>query len=263
MTAIYSDSPLGVVGFVDISDPYAPQPLGTLDVGGEPTSVAVCGTHAIVCVNTSPDFLNPSGQYVVVDIATQTIVATGDLGGQPDSIDVSPDCTKAVVAIENERDEDLGDGGLPQLPAGFVAIIDISNMGPNNWSVTPLSLVGLAGIEMTDPEPEYVSINEDNIAVVTLQENNSIVLIDLNVPKVLTSFSAGTVDLKGIDTEEEGIIDPSSSLAAVPREPDGVAWIGTVRSFEEKIRLLMCFVFISWSYAFSLCTEILCHGQRG
>ena len=70
-------------------------------------------------------------------------------------------------------------------------------------------------------------------------------MIDLNVPKVLTSFSAGAVDLKGIDTEEEGIIDPSSSLAAVPREPDGVAWIGTVRQFQGKGRLQFSFGFIS------------------
>jgi hypothetical protein len=27
----------------------------------------------------------------------------------------------------------------------------------------------------TDPEPEYVSINDNNVAVVTLQENNHIV----------------------------------------------------------------------------------------
>lgn len=52
-------------------------------------------------------------------------------------------------------------------------------------------------------------------------------MIDLPTKTVITSFTAGTVDLENIDTEEEGIIDQTSSLAAVPREPDGVTWIST------------------------------------
>ena len=52
-------------------------------------------------------------------------------------------------------------------------------------------------------------------------------MIDLPTKSVITSFTAGTVDLENIDTEEEGIIDQTSSLAAVPREPDGVTWIST------------------------------------
>src|SRR5687767_12067019 len=40
-TLVYTDSPLQQIGFVDIEDPAAPQPAGTLAMGGEPTSVAV------------------------------------------------------------------------------------------------------------------------------------------------------------------------------------------------------------------------------
>lgn len=40
-----------------------------------------------------------------------------------------------------------------------------------------------------------------------------------------SSFSAGSVDLTGIDTEEEDVIDQTSSLAGVPREPDGVVFV--------------------------------------
>ena len=39
MTLIYTDSPLGTVGLIDISDAPNPQPGGTIDLGGEPTSV--------------------------------------------------------------------------------------------------------------------------------------------------------------------------------------------------------------------------------
>lgn len=51
-------------------------------------------------------------------------------------------------------------------------------------------------------------------------------MIDLETKTVTKSFSAGTVDLNNIDTKEEGIIDQTSSLENVPREPDGITFIG-------------------------------------
>lgn len=225
---IYTDSEQEQLGFVDIYDPYYPKPAGVLALGGEPTSVAVCGDYAIVCVNTSEDFINTSGKAMVIKVADQTVVREMDLGGQPDSIGVSPDCTRAVVAIENERDEDLGDGRNPQMPAGFVVVIDISEEYPADWSATTVHVTGLDGVTFPeDPEPEYVSINEENIAVVTLQENNAMVLIDAESNEVIGSFSAGEVDLENVDATEEdpALISQTESLSAVKREPDGVAWI--------------------------------------
>lgn len=225
-TLIYTDSEQGQVGFVDIEHPASPVGLGTVDVGGEPTSVAVLRQYALVAVNTSPDFVHPSGILQVVDIHNKHIVTTLDLGGQPDSIAVSPDGNFAAVAIENERDEDLGDGRPPQLPPGFLAVVDTSSDDPKHWTTHAVDLTHLDGVLFPeDPEPEFVSINSKNIAVVTLQENNGIVLVDLHEKKVLLSYSAGTVDLDHIDTVEDGIIDQSSSLHDVPREPDGVVWI--------------------------------------
>ena len=40
MTLIYSDSPLGVIGLVDITDHKAPKPLGNIAMSGEPTTTA-------------------------------------------------------------------------------------------------------------------------------------------------------------------------------------------------------------------------------
>jgi len=227
-TLIYSDSPQEQIGFVDITDPSQPLGLGAVDLDGEPTSVAVLGDFALVAINTSADFVDTSGQLIAVDIATQTVVQSLDIGGQPDSIAVSPDGNYAVIAIENERDEDLGDGAPPQLPAGFVTVVDTSSANPANWTTTQIDLTGLDGVAFpNDPEPEFVDISSENIAAVTLQENNAIVLIDLEAGTVLRSFSAGTVDLTNVDTVEDGIIDQTDSLDAVPREPDGIAFIGT------------------------------------
>ena len=66
---------------------------------------------------------------------------------------------------------------------------------------------GLAAVAGDDPEPEYVDINSKNEIAVTLQENNHIVLINGNDGKIIGNFSAGTVDLAGIDTKSDGAID--------------------------------------------------------
>lgn len=230
MTLVYTDGKQDSIGFVDISDPSKPSAAGLVPVGGESTSVAVYDENYVVTsVNTSPDFINTSGVLQVVSLSDdKSIVASIDLGGQPDAIAVSPDKSFIAVAIENERDEDLNDGIIPQMPAGYLAVIDSSADDPSEWTMTKVELTGLSGVLYeSDPEPEFVAINENNIAVVTMQENNGIALVDLNTLSVMNSFTAGTVDLDMIDTEDNGIISLDSSLAQVKREPDGVTWIGT------------------------------------
>lgn len=226
MTLVYSDSEQEQVGFVDISDPSDPQPAGVVALSGEPSSVAIKGSYALVGINTSNDYVDASGQLVAISLDTKTIVATWELGGQPDSVAVSPDETFAVIAIENERDEDLGDGEPPQMPAGFVVVVDVSSAATTDWSMSTVNVTGLDGLVFPeDPEPEFIAINQFNLAVVTLQENNGIVLIDLPSLEVVDSFSAGSVNLNNVDIEEEGIISPDGSLTAVPREPDGVTFL--------------------------------------
>lgn len=228
MTLIYTDSPMNAIGFVDIEDPSSPLALGQLDLGGEPTSISVWGDYAIAAINTSTDYVNTSGKLVAVDIDNKTVVKEWELGGQPDSISVSKDGKFIVIAIENERDEDLGDGIPPQMPAGYVVVVQtLESTNMDDWVPNVIDMTGLDGVNFPeDPEPEFVSINDNNIAVVTLQENNALVLINLESLQVSSSFSAGTVDLTGIDIEEEDIIDQTSSLSDIPREPDGVVFMG-------------------------------------
>jgi hypothetical protein len=230
-TLIYTDSPGEQIGFVDITDPANPIPTGVLAMGGEPTSVDVLGNkYALVAVNTSADFVNTSGNLVVVDITTPAIVRSLDLGGQPDSVKISPDGKYVAIAIENERNEEVEvdgvEGGLPQLPAGYLAIVDvIDNTNPATWVRRDVDLTGLASYGSNDPEPEFVDVNENNEAVVTLQENNHIAIVNLVTGKVIEHFSANAVTLNGIDKSEDGIISLTESLTNIAREPDAVAWL--------------------------------------
>jgi hypothetical protein len=222
-TVVYTDSPGGRIGFASVARHGGLEPGGVLDVPGEPTSVDIVGRLALVAVNTSASFTAPSGVLVVVDLDTRTVVATHDLGGQPDSIDISPDGRHAAVAIENQRDEDVDDGAMPQAPAGFLTIVDLDG-APTAWTLRQVGLTGIAEVAPGDPEPEYVSINGRGQVAVTLQENNHIAIVDLASATLVNHFSAGTATVEGVDVEDDGRIDPTATITAA-REPDAVAWL--------------------------------------
>lgn len=224
MTLVFSDSPGKRIGFIDIADPRQPKTGGSLALDGEPTSVATAGKMILVGLNTSASKAEPSGALLAVDAAGKTIAASCDLGGQPDSVAVSPDGSIAAVAVENERDEELNDGEIPQMPAGNVQIFRLTDGVPDCASKVTAAVTGLAAVTGEDPEPEYVDINAANEIAVTLQENNHIVVLDA-AGKVTSHFSAGTVDLTGIDTKRDGALKFTGEKKGQPREPDTIQWI--------------------------------------
>jgi hypothetical protein len=224
MTLIYTDSPLKSVGLIDLADPAQPKPLGNIAMGGEPTTAQIIGGMAFVGVNTSESKANPSGKLVIVDLASRAAVAECDLGGQPDSVAKAKDGSFLAVAIENERDEELNDGVIPQMPAGFVVKLPVKDGAVDCAGLVKIELTGLAAVGAEDPEPEYVDINSKGEIVVTLQENNHVVVIGAD-NAVSTHFSAGSVALEGIDTKKDGALRFDGKAEAL-REPDGVKWLG-------------------------------------
>ena len=166
----------------------------------------------------------------MINLYDRSIVKTFPLGGQPDSVALSPNGRYAAIVLENERDEDENDGLIPQAPAGQLVVIDMKG-DPDWW---PLRYVDFTGLDMAaadDPEPEYVDINRKNKAVVTFQENNHIAIVDLKTGRIANDFSAGEVTLENVDaTEEElgpqenGVISLSETITK-RREPDTVNWI--------------------------------------
>ncbi|QHC57498.1 esterase-like activity of phytase family protein [Rathayibacter sp. VKM Ac-2760] len=231
---VYSTDSAGQrINVLDISDPDAPKPLGGVGVGGEPTSVYATGEYVLAVVDTSDgDFANPSGHVSVLHASDLAPVATIELGGQPDSIDVTTAGDLAVIAIENQRDEEFTPGGaeegdLPQLPAGELVVMDLT-ADPADWVAEHIPLTDLDGLDTpSDPEPEYVSINPADTAVaVTLQENNAVAIVDLATREVTASYTAGTASVSGIDTLDDDRIALTDSITDVPREPDAIGWVG-------------------------------------
>ena len=72
MTLVYSDSPAGVIGFIDITDPANPVAAGVFAMPeGEPTAVAVHGMTAYAGENTSASFVEPSGVLHAIDVPSR------------------------------------------------------------------------------------------------------------------------------------------------------------------------------------------------
>lgn len=225
----YSDSPRGGLGFIDIRQPDQPKPAGFVSLSGEPTSVSALGNRVVAGVNTSDSYVEPSGFLALVSPQDRKVISRCDLGGQPDSVAVSKDQRYVAVAIENERDEDLNDGQLPQLPAGNLIIVPVKQGVLDCANLKPVDLTGLSKIAPTDPEPEFVDFNGLGEVVVTLQENNHLVIVDAASGKVVNHFSAGTVDLEKIDTRKDGALVFTGSQQDVAREPDAVKWLDNDR----------------------------------
>ncbi|WP_166902467.1 esterase-like activity of phytase family protein [Mycobacterium sp. DL440] len=243
-TVIYTDAAAKRIGFLDIHDPAKPVGKGTLSLAelghkdDQPTSVAAVADHVLVVVDTTGgDFAHPSGRVDVVRATDRTRVHSIDLGGQPDSIAISPDGSFAAIAMENQRNEEFTppgkeEGDLPQPPTGFVQLIDL-NGAPNTWKPRKVDFdfdveaARQAGLDTPeDLEPEYVSINSRGQVAVTLQENNGIAVIDGHAGTVQKIFSAGSESVEGIDTKKDGTIDQTGSIKDAPREPDAIGWIG-------------------------------------
>ncbi|MEP3045649.1 MAG: esterase-like activity of phytase family protein [Roseibium sp.] len=230
-TLAFTDSAGEAIVFVNASQPANIQPIARVDLGGEPTSVTFGSKATYAGVNTSKDFVNATGHLAVISLAEMGISAKCDVKGQPDSVAISPDGTFVAVAIENERDEDLNDGIIPQAPAGHLAIFDLDDKGlpVNCGAVRIVDMTGLADVAPSDPEPEFVSINSKNQAVVTIQENNHLVIVDLASGEIVSHFSAGAATIENVPLKKARLSDASGSAENVLREPDAVAWIDDER----------------------------------
>ncbi|HZY67708.1 MAG TPA: alkaline phosphatase, partial [Devosia sp.] len=230
MMLVYSNALVGGIGLVDITDPKAPKAGGFIALDGSPTSVAVIGNRALVTVDTTDDFTQPSGFLALVDLAGKTVESQCDLGGQPDAIAKNHDASLIAISMENQRDEELNDGAIPQLPSGNVTFFNVSEGGAVDCATMRVTeLAGVADVAGEDAEPEYTDFNSANELAVTLQENNHIVIINGETGEIISDFSAGTVDLAGIDATEDGRLSFTESQSGRVREPDAVQWLDDER----------------------------------
>ncbi|MEO3785684.1 esterase-like activity of phytase family protein [Actinocorallia sp. B10E7] len=164
----------------------------SIELGGQPDSIAVSGKYAAIAIeNERDEDFTPDG---------------GDEGDLPQA-------PAGFLQILDLKGSDPSGWKLRKVP-----------FTQADGSALP-SFVQ-AGLDTPqDPEPEYVAINKRGKVAVTLQENNGIAVVDLRTGRVERVFSAGDVTLTGVDTKEEREISLTGTIEDAPREPDAIAWI--------------------------------------
>ncbi|WP_205625037.1 choice-of-anchor I family protein [Geminicoccus roseus] len=203
----------GSVDVVSIADPTAPERLFSIDVdqvieGGSVTSVAVKDGLVAVAVK-NPD---PAAEgFVALFDADGTYQGGAEVGVGPDHVGFTPDGTRVLTANEGEPVE----GGDPQ---GSVSIVDVATPGFLKTSTE----IGFGGFDAkveelrdqgvrifpntlpsTDFEPEYLSVSADGkTAMVTLQENNAVAILDLETRQLTGIVPLG---LKNHDQAGNGL----------------------------------------------------------
>ena len=190
----YVTSTLGLQ-VINLSNPSAPTLITNLDLTAAPysfatTDITSVAVHGSVIAIALPDALkiNP-GKVVFLSAVDYSLLGSVVVGSLPDHLTFSPDGTKVLTANEGEFDP-----GTTQAN-GSVSIIDLSS-GVASATVNTVDFTSYNGQETTlrtagvrlvpgataseDLEPEYLSVSADGTkAMVTLQEANSVALLDL------------------------------------------------------------------------------------
>jgi len=247
MTLVYTSADAGVLGMVDITKPEQPVLLPRVNVQlmgvGEPTSVVISpdGRFAVVAVRLGDDVANARrGLVRVYDIrqpAAVKHVKDITVGIGPDSLALTGQgrTLRAVVAIENEETDAEGDATLDGQRPGRIDVVGLQDLyGGASSGVQSIELVQAlqatpGTVYPNDPQPEFVSIDSRaQKAVVSLQENNAVALIDLSHPtraRLERVFSTGTVTRNGnADLKKDKEVTFKDSFTA-RREADAVAWV--------------------------------------
>ena len=159
-------------------------------------SLAVANGLLAVAIESSPKSAN--GLVALFEVATGSLVKTIAVGALPDMLTFSPDGLTLIVANEGENITAAeATAGAVDAP-GSVSIINLKN-GAASATVTTVDFSALNGAEaqlrahgvrLADGqqasiaiEPEYIAISKDGSrAFVTLQEANSVAILDLSGP---------------------------------------------------------------------------------
>ena len=229
------------VDIVDVSNPTAPTRLQRVDLsayGDEVTSVAAGPGVVAAAVDrgAAPGrvvFFSPGGS----NLRAVTV------GAGPDMVTFTPDHRRLLVANEGEP---TGYGPGHTDPPGSISVVDLQPRsrltvhtidfeafdtgGPRATELDPRIRIYGSTRPSLDLEPEYITVVPDgDTAWVSLQENNAIAVVDLDVLDVLRIDPLGWKDhalpgngLDGSDQDGGIVIQPWANVRGM-YQPDAVA----------------------------------------
>lgn len=231
--------PASSISTATMADPINTTTLTTSDIGlpadlngvtlGSVTSIAISGDLMAVAV---PASVKTDNGYVLfyegLDSSAPVFLDSVEVGALPDMVTFTPDGGKVLVANEGEPSDDYTID-----PVGSVTVINILASGEPEETGTTVGFTGFNGMEADlmaqgvmfpnpagrtingttitasvakDLEPEYITATND-VAYVSLQENNGLAVIDLEDLSVqVVGLGAKSWADLNIDVQEDGAV---------------------------------------------------------
>ncbi|MBS3963311.1 MAG: choice-of-anchor I family protein [Methylomonas sp.] len=170
------------------------------------------------------------------DAANFNVLADVTVGANPDAVKFTPNGSRLLVTNEGEPGSYLvGPGGDP---VGSVSIIDATTFNAQTAGFATFNsqaaALRVAGVRLNGPnasvaqdlEPEYVAISADGSqAMVTLQENNAVALIDI--------ASATVTGIKALGLQDHSL--PGNGFDASDRDGSGSNPLnGNIQNWQVK-----------------------------
>lgn len=198
------------IDVIDIQDIDNPNPVVAIDLspyGDSVTSVAVDprrNRHEIAVAVTAEPVSDP-GSVVFFD-TDGTFINQVTVGALPDMLTYDKFGRQVIVANEGEPDEVDPEGsvaiienrrGAAGIDAGDVHIVEFTELNSMAGELQGAGVRLFPDLDSVaqDLEPEYIAISPNSRkAFVTLQEANSIAVIDLRQRRLLEVFSLGLKD---------------------------------------------------------------------
>jgi hypothetical protein len=215
----------------------------------------------IPTATTSADF----GRIAIFDKTSGTILKTLDVGYHPDSVTITPDGTKLLIANEGEF-VSTGDEASFARP-GSVSVVNLAGVNSSNYTSTLGALTNAAvstydfsagnlgaGVTLdglrnnrldtltvktpnaADVEPEYITAS-NTTAYVTLQEANAIATLDLDSGKY-TKISLLSTITQTIDASDKDGVGSGTSIA-INDTVAGLPMPDTITKFERDGKTLL------------------------
>lgn len=240
-----------VIDVLDLKDPKSLKKIKSISMapyGKNVNSVAVRGDVVAAAVEADPK--QAPGKLVVMDREGGS-VRTVTVGALPDMVTITPNGRYALVANEGEPSDDYKSD-----PEGTVSIVRLSDLNVRTVGFGKLKRSDFGrGAHFPSPkgttvaqdiEPEYIAVTPDSrTAYVTLQENNSIAVIDIERARLRRVFALGYKDFakhafdvndmdKKIDMRPwpvKGMYQPDSIAVFVDR---GVTYLVTANEGDAR-----------------------------
>jgi hypothetical protein len=199
--------------------------INLLPHGIDPNSVA-CAPSSTICAVCGNNIVDKSlpGKVILFSSTDYSILGEIVVGAVPDMVTFTKDGQKILVANEGElNNTDIATSANPE---GSVAIISGLSFGPFQYTLQTVQFTQFDGQEAVlrsqniritpgvsaslDIEPEYIATYDD-LAYVTLQENNAIAVINIT--------TATIIKLIGLGYKDHGLannaLDPSDRDSAI------------------------------------------------